>query len=92
MTYMWKEERGKPYYRFQTDEIEIKNKMKRREKFVLVGNGLNCYLWIYQAKFKRPDIAKRVFETIIGEKAIFDSKEEIYIPMGNLSNPEKSAA
>ncbi|OQY74445.1 MAG: hypothetical protein B6D44_04285 [Ignavibacteriales bacterium UTCHB2] len=92
MTYFWKEERGKPYYRFQTDEIEIKNKMNRREKFKLVGIGMNCPLWIYQATFSRPDIAKKAFETLIGCKSVFNSEEEIFVPMSKLITPEKSAA
>ena len=37
MIYMWKEERGKPYYRFQTDDKKTADKMKRRNKFKLVG-------------------------------------------------------
>ena len=78
MTSMWKEEKGKPYFRFQTDEIEIRNKMKRRNKFVLVGWGVSCELWIYQVSFSRTDIAKKAFETLVGKKSNFDSKAEIF--------------
>lgn len=92
MTCYWQEERGKPYYRFQTDEIEIKNKMKRRQKFELVSWGVNCKLWIYQVSFSRPDVAKKAFETLVGKKPIFDSKQEIFYPECNLSSSEKSAA
>lgn len=88
MTYMWKEERGKPFYRFQTDEREIANKMKRREKFKLVGNGMNCPLWIYQATFSRPDIAKKAFKTIAGGKVEFDIREDVYYCETNLSSPQ----
>jgi hypothetical protein len=92
MTYFWKEERGKPYYRFQTDEIEIKNKMKRREKFKLVGFGMNCPLWIYQTTFSRPDIAKKAFESLTGSKANFDSKADLFYSEGILSSAVNSAA
>ncbi len=78
MVYMWQEQRGKPYYRFQTDDKDIADKMKRRNKFVLIGWGVNCELWIYQVSFSRPDIAKKVFETLIGKKSNFDSKAEIF--------------
>ncbi len=78
MTSMWQEERGKPYYRFQTDDKDIADKMKRRNKFELIGWGVNCNLWIYQVKFSRPDIAKKAFETVTGKKANFDSKQEMY--------------
>jgi len=63
---MWQEERGKKYYRFQTDEREIANKMKRRNKFELVGWGDNCELWIFQSIFSRPDIARNAFKSITG--------------------------
>ena len=92
MTSMWQEERGKPYYRFQTDDKDIADKMKRRQKFVLVGWGYNCALWIYQVQFKRPTIAKKAFETLTGKKSNFDSKKEIFYPECNLSTTEKSAA
>ena len=89
---MWKEERGKPYYRFQTDDKEISNKMKRREKFKLISWGVNCQHWIYLAEFSRPDIAKKVFKTIAGGKIDFDIREEIFYSESYQLNPEKSAA
>jgi len=78
MTSMWQEERRKPYYRFQTDDKDIADKMKRRNKFTLTACGVNCKLWIYQVTFSRPDIAKKAFETVTGKKANFDSKQEMY--------------
>ena len=78
MTSMWKEEKGKPYYRFQTDDKDIADKMKRRNKFELIGWGVNCELWIYQVSFSRTDIAKKVFETLIGKKSNFDSKADLF--------------
>ena len=92
MTYMWKEERGKPYYRFQTDEVEIRDKMKRRQKFNLVGWGINCSLWVYVATFNRPDIAKKAFKTLTGKKSNFDSEEGIFYSECNLLSPKKRAA
>ena len=89
---MWKEERGKPYYRFQTDSIAIKNKMKRRDKFNLVGRGLNCALWIFQVIISRPDIAKKMFETLTEEKANFNSEDEIFYSEGKSLDTEKSVA
>lgn len=31
MTYLWQELRGKPFYRFQTDEIEINKKNEKKK-------------------------------------------------------------
>lgn len=92
MIYMWQEERGKSFYRFQTDEREIRNRMKRREKFKLVADGVNCSLWIYQATAARPDIARKMLKTLSGSKVNFDSKDDIFYSEGISSCMENSAA
>ena len=92
MTFMWQEERGKKYYRFQTDESEIANKMRRRNKFEIVGWGDNCELWIFQAIFSRPDIARNAFQSITGRKAEYDDREEIFFSEGTLSSPQRKVA
>ena len=92
MTYMWQEERGKKYYRFQTDEREVANKLKRRNKFEIVGWGVNCELWIFQAIFSRPDIARNAFQSITGRKAEYDDREEIFFSEGTLSSPQRKVA
>ena len=89
MTYMWQEERGKPFYRFQTDERDIANKMKRRNKFNLSSWGVNCSLWIYQTTFLRPDIARKTFKTLTGGNIEFDDREEIYYSVTYSSDIEK---
>lgn len=78
MTSMWQEERGKPHYRFQTDEREINNKMKRRNKFTLIGWGLNCDLWIYQVSFPRPIRAKAALKSLTNKSVNFDKNKDIY--------------
>ncbi|MCK5590726.1 MAG: hypothetical protein KAI72_02100 [Candidatus Pacebacteria bacterium] len=78
MVYMWQEQKGRPYYRFQTDDKDIADKMKRRNKFALIGWGVNCDLWIYQVSFSRPDIAKKVFKTLTGKVAILDKKKDVF--------------
>lgn len=92
MTYMWQEERGKKYYRYQTDEKAIADKMKRRHKFELVGWGDNCELWVFQAIFSRPDIAKKAFKTLTGCKIEFDDREEVFLSAGILSSLQIKAA
>jgi hypothetical protein len=92
MFYMWQEERGKPYYRFQTDEKELADKMKRREKFKLVSKGLNCYHWIYLATYTRPDLARKTFKALCGKVAILNKNEDIFQFECNISKSENSAA
>jgi hypothetical protein len=89
---MWQEERGKPYYRFQTDDKLIHQKMKRREKFNLVGEGVNCNLWIYQAEISRPDIARKILKSLSGAQVNFDSKADIFYSEGISIGLENSAA
>lgn len=78
MVCMWKEERGKPYYRFQTEERQAADKMKRRKKFKLVCTGLNCKFWIFQALFNRPDKARNALKALTGGKVEFDRNEDIF--------------
>ena len=92
MTSMWQEERGKKYYRFQTDEKEVANKMRRRNKFELVGWGVKCELWIFQSTFSRPDIARNAFKSITGRKAEYDDRAEIFFSEGTLSSPQRKVA
>ena len=92
MTSMWQEERGKKYYRFQTDEKDIAQKMRRRNKFELVGWGVNCNLWIFQSSFSRPDIARKAFKSIMGGRIEFDDRKEIFFSEGTLSSLPKKAA
>ncbi len=92
MTYMWQEERGNKYYRFQTDERDIAKKMRRRNKFELVGWGVNCELWIFQAIYSRPDIARNALKSITGRKVEYDDREEIFFSEGTLSSSQRKVA
>ena len=78
MTYLWREEIRKPYYRFQTDEIKIADKMKRRKKFELIGNGLNCSLWIFKSKFSRFDMARNTLKSLTGNSVKYHKKDDVY--------------
>ena len=78
MTYMWQEEKGKPYYRFQTDDKDIADKMKRRNKFELSAWGVNCKLWIYIVEFPRPIRAKEALKSLTKKGLKFDENKEIY--------------
>ncbi|MFZ0456353.1 MAG: hypothetical protein WCE54_10550 [Ignavibacteriaceae bacterium] len=74
MTYLWQEERGKKFYKVQTDESDVAKKMKRRNGFHLSGVSLNSNLWIFCCEFSRPDIAKKTLKSITGKNAKIDSE------------------
>jgi hypothetical protein len=52
--------------------------MKRRNKFIQVGWGVNCELWIFQSIFSRPDVAKKALKTLTGRTIESDDKAEIF--------------
>ena len=72
MTYLWQEERGKQFYRVQTDERLVAKKLRRRNGFHLCGYGWNTSLWIFTCRFSRPDIAKKTLKSITGKKVKID--------------------
>ena len=74
MTYLWQEERGKVFYKVQTDDRQIAKKLKRRKGFRLYAQGLNEDLWIFNCEFKRPDIARKTLKSITKKKAEIDSE------------------
>lgn len=74
MTYLWQEERGKMFYKIQTDERSIAQKLKRRNKFNLCALGWNENLWIFTCEFSRPDIAKKTLKAITCKNAKIDSE------------------
>ncbi len=74
MTYLWQEERGKKYYRVQTDDRAIAMKLKRRDGFNLCGYAVNANVWTFTCQFTRPDIAKDTIKSITGKKAKIDSE------------------
>ncbi|NMB82016.1 MAG: hypothetical protein GYA14_09375 [Ignavibacteria bacterium] len=75
MTYLWQEERGQKFYRVQTDEKEVAEKLKRRNGFKLSGWSINGHsLWIFACTFTRPDIAKKVLKSVTGQKSNIDSE------------------
>jgi hypothetical protein len=74
MTHLWQEERGKNFYKVQTDEKNIAVKLKRRNKFYLCAIALNANLWIYTCVFSRPDIAKKTLKSVTGKNPKIDSE------------------
>ena len=98
MIYMWQEnprqrgKKGKSYFWFQTENRAAAAKMKRREKFKLVGRGFKCPIWIFQAQFARPDIARKVLRTLAGSKVKYLSSENVFCARvtNSPSEPKKS--
>lgn len=78
MTYLWQEERGKKFYKVQTDNRDAAKKMRRRNGFHLCGQALNAGLWIFSCEFARPDKAKQTLKSITGKIPKIDSEGVIY--------------
>ena len=78
MTYLWQEERGQKYYRVQTDEKSIADKLTRRKGFRLTAKALNTNLWIFICEFSRPDIAKKIVQSVTDKKPKINSEGVIF--------------
>jgi bifunctional DNase/RNase len=92
MISMWQLFRGEKYFWFQTDSKEVVNKMKRRNKFRLVSYSVNRDLWIFEAIFTRPDIARKALKTLAGNVVKFDKKEDIFYATIYVAEKENEAA
>jgi len=80
--YLWKELPGETFFRIQTNDRCIADKLKR-EKFHLIGTGLNCKLWIFRFKCKNTKNALLILQGLTGTKSIkFDAGEEIFFSEG----------
>ena len=78
MTFLWQEERGVMMFRIQTDEPEVADRMRRRKRFTLTAQGMNCKLWIYIARFYSPQKARAALAQLTGRKVNKDSSEDVY--------------
>lgn len=78
MTYMWQEERGQKFYRFQTDDPVVNKKMRERKTFTLIGSGFNCNLWIYQTELFKPQNAKRTLKALTGKGIQYDRSSDTF--------------
>ena len=76
--YIWQELRGKPEWRFQTDQYEIYRKLKRRKRFRLVAYGCNGDLWVFVKSYKHPKNARKAFEQVCSQKIFFNASKGIY--------------
>ena len=72
-TSVWQEQRGKPYYRIQTNAPAVARKLRRRRTFKLVCSGINTTLWIFRGAYSTPYKAKISLQRITGQKVKKDS-------------------
>ncbi len=68
MTYLWQEEKAKPYFRLQTDEKKIADKLKRRQGFRIAAISVTNPLWIFACRFNRKDGAIKTITNLTGHK------------------------
>ena len=72
-THVWQEERGKPVFRFQTQDKDVHLYLSRKEGFKLVGWGFNIDLWIYRAKYQSLRIKSSNFYFLFGIEKELDT-------------------
>ena len=73
-SYIWQEESVKPYYRIQTNDYRIAQKMKKKmtggnpQKVRQVLYGINVPVWVFQILYSSPRVAKKSFGRITTQK------------------------
>ena len=67
-TYMWRDiDKGK--YIVQTDDPDVYRKLKKSKGAVLIGNGINCNLWLYKIANSSLKEAKKSLKRVTGKVA-----------------------
>ncbi len=72
-TFLWQEQRHKPYYRIQTTDPSVARKLRRRTTFKLVCCGINITLWIFRGTYSTSYKAKISLERLTGQKVKKDA-------------------
>ena len=75
MAYMWRELNDE-WYRIQTNSPYLIDKLKRRDKVIIVGKtlvGSSNHWLIFRIKYKKPSTAKQSFLRLTGCKDNFSS-------------------
>jgi hypothetical protein len=67
-TRVWQQERGKPLFRFQTENADLHYVFSQRNDLILVGWGVNLDLWIYLGEFDSFFKAQKVIEKALDER------------------------
>lgn len=78
ITYMWQEQYGQPYFRFQTNDPKIARKMRRRKNFRLVVYGLNRRIWVFITQSYSPKTARRTLQRLTGHKVKEDGSDRLF--------------
>lgn len=63
--YVWRETKGKPVFRFQTEDKIVHQYLSKNNDFKLVGQGVNVNFWIYRAEFDSLQTARQALNYAI---------------------------
>ena len=84
-SYLWQEESGKPYYRIQTNDFRIAQKMKKKmaggnpQKVRQVLYGINVPVWVFQILYSSPNNARKSFGRITTQKIQQHSDKDLFV-------------
>lgn len=81
--YMWKVYPGSDYYRFQTEDPKVAEKIRRvkgKEKSLpkLVSDAINAYHKVYEIRISSPKIALNMFKRVSSRKMEKTSERGLY--------------
>jgi hypothetical protein len=77
-SYLWQEVPSHNYWRIQTTDPVIINKLKKRQTAELVGECFNHPMVIYRLQYYSPQKAKKSFERLTNQKIKKSSEKGIF--------------
>ena len=63
--HIWREVKGKPLFRLQTDDQNVHRQIAQRKDFRLVGWGINSNVWIYRAEFSSIQNVQKALNLVV---------------------------
>ena len=79
ISYLWREVPSDNCWRIQTTDPNIKSKLRRRNRAILVGECANHPTVIFKLHYYSPQKAKQSFERLTCQKIKKDPVEDVFI-------------
>jgi hypothetical protein len=66
--HIWREAKGKPKFRMQTDDENVHRHVSVRKDFKIVGWGVNANIWIYRAELSSIQNVQKSLNLVLHEE------------------------
>tara|TARA_Y100000310_G_scaffold54092_1_gene49631 strand:- start:232 stop:546 length:315 start_codon:yes stop_codon:yes gene_type:complete len=89
-TYMWREAKHFPEFRFQTNDSKIAKRMRRSPNFEFCGIGINAPIWIYRQPFYSVREAKTSLGRLTGQLVEKDGLDSTFFSESGVGGVPKT--